>query len=1112
MSGLRVFSWLLGFLALSLLQAHAAASGAPEEGAVVEGVTAGWAGEAAGLQPGDVILSWSCPAAPPAIPQPSSGIVRSPYDLLPLEIEESPRRAVILRGKRGDREIAWILTTSEWGIAARPGLPRKLEAVYVEGKARLAAGDLTAAERLWRSAVESAQAAGDERLAAWLWSQLSTALAEAGEWPEADTASEEALAALERASEAPAAAQLLRDWGKTFERRAVWNAAIERYQKALAFDRATAPENLAAAQTLDALGVAVAKSGSYPAAEELLLQALTMREKLAPETTEVAWSLNNLGTLAHLRGDLTRAEGFLTRGEKLQRRLGSDNAHHALLLQSLGTLAGARGDLEKAEGLYRQALAILEKTAPDGDGMAGCLRSLGNVALQRGDLAAADGLLRRSLALQERWSPHDLRVSATLINLGNVALRRGVLEEAEAFYRRALEIQEKLSPQGREATYSLVNLGLVATLKGDFATARANLRRSLAILEKLAPESVDVAVALENLGWLEAGSGGDLDKAEDLLQRALTILEKEVPESEEASSVVRHLGEIAARRGRLSEAVALHRRALDLQRKVAPGTTGEAEALYFLGQTELRWGHTEEGTRDLCRAIDILDRQRGRIGGTQEARSSFEATLGDYYQACLESLTRLGRPAEAFHVLERSRARSFLALLAERDLHLSDLPPELDAERRRTNAEYDRVQSQLARSSSGRDDTEIERLTDKLRDLRARQEEIIARIRRKSPRSAALEAPEPLGLAGTRALLDPGTVLLEYAVGSERTWLFVVQPAGTTGPGLAVFPIPAGAKTLREEVESFRRALKSPDSGRSALQAQARRLYGLLIQPAETQLAHAQRILISPAGPLNTLPFAALLRNDRWLVEWKPVHSVLSATVYAALLPSRPPQRQTGGTLAAFGDPLYPLPEPKAPAGLEVHGLTFPSLPFSREEVKAIAALYPRAQVYLGQEATEEKAKALGPGPRLVHFACHGVLDERFPLNSALALTIPEQPQEGQDNGLLQAWEIFESVRLDADLVTLSACDSALGQEMGGEGLLGLTRAFQYAGARSVLGSLWSINDRSTGFLMKRFYRHLRAGQTKDEALQAAQIELIRTPHFSHPFHWAAFQLAGDWR
>jgi CHAT domain-containing protein len=181
--------------------------------------------------------------------------------------------------------------------------------------------------------------------------------------------------------------------------------------------------------------------------------------------------------------------------------------------------------------------------------------------------------------------------------------------------------------------------------------------------------------------------------------------------------------------------------------------------------------------------------------------------------------------------------------------------------------------------------------------------------------------------------------------------------------------------------------------------------------------------------------------------------------------------------------------------------------------VEAIAALYPHAQVYLGPEATEEKVKSLGPDSHIIHFACHGLIDERFPLNSALALTLPEHPAEGQDNGLLQAWEIFESVRLDADLVTLSACDTALGKEMGGEGLVGLTRAFQYAGARSVLASLWGVADDSTARFMKHFYSYLHSGKTKDEALRAAQIDQIRErSRLSHPFHWAAFELFGDWQ
>ena len=166
---------------------------------------------------------------------------------------------------------------------------------------------------------------------------------------------------------------------------------------------------------------------------------------------------------------------------------------------------------------------------------------------------------------------------------------------------------------------------------------------------------------------------------------------------------------------------------------------------------------------------------------------------------------------------------------------------------------------------------------------------------------------------------------------------------------------------------------------------------------------------------------------------------------------------------------------------------------------------------YLGRRPPR-RGRTLGKDVPLIHFACHAVINERFPLDSALAFTIPENPKEGQDNGLLQAWEIFERVRIDADLVTLSACESGLGKEMGGEGLIGLTRAFQYAGARSVLASLWKVEDESTAELMKRFYGYLKAGKTKDEALRLAQLDLIQSPNYSAPQDWAAFQLNGDWK
>jgi CHAT domain-containing protein len=210
----------------------------------------------------------------------------------------------------------------------------------------------------------------------------------------------------------------------------------------------------------------------------------------------------------------------------------------------------------------------------------------------------------------------------------------------------------------------------------------------------------------------------------------------------------------------------------------------------------------------------------------------------------------------------------------------------------------------------------------------------------------------------------------------------------------------------------------------------------------------------------------------------------------------------------------------------------WPPLPYTRREVEGIASLFPEGTVrtFLGAEALEEQIKSLDRDTRILHIAAHGHTDEHLPSSSFIALTIPEgvtrdDTESERDNGLLQVWEIFEHVRIDADLVVLSACESGLGQELGTEGLIGLTRAFQYAGARSVVASLWSVADQSTSELMIRFYRHLRDGLSKDEALRAAQIELIRGPievtdadgrkvriDASAPYYWAAFQIFGDWQ
>ncbi len=782
----------------------------------------------------------------------------------------------------------------------------------------------------------------------------------------------------------------------------------------------------------------------------------------------------NVGNVAHLRGDEALAEGHLRRALSIQEALAPGSLEVADTLQNLGTIVMNRGNLAEAEELYRRAKAIYERIRPESLAMAKVCNNLSETAVMRSDLETAEYLLQRALAIEERLDPSGTALAITLDNLGQQALRREDLEKAEKYFRRATGLVEKVAPEGLALAANLEKLGLLALRRKDCASAETYLQRSFAIRQRLNPDSLEVAWSLTHLGN-QALECADLSKAKDYDKQALAI-----------------------------------------QERVAPGNSGYPILLHSLGKISQRQGRSRAAEELLCRATDAFEAQRESFGRGEV----YDKKL---FSDCLFARVESGRAAAAFHVLEQGRARIFLEQLSERDLLFSaELPKDIARRRKKLARDVESTQGALARLSSTRDTAEAERLLDVLRGLWDQQRELMLEIRKSSPRFASLQYPESLDLAGARRALDPGTVLLSYTIGEEKSFLFVIHSPELQGPGLSVFSLSIGETGLREAIRSFRNLLQEGDSDRSQLISRASRLYDLLIKPAEAEIAPAKRLLVSADGPLHTLPFAALVRKGRYLVEWKPLHSVLSATVYAELRRARRPPAGPGQSeLVAFGDPIYPrLPEDRetAPASTREiltavrRGLSLDPIPATRTEVESIASLYPRAQAYVGGEATEERAKSVGSQTRLLHFACHGLFDERFPLDSALALTIPEHPVAGGENGLLHAWEIMESVRLDADLVTLSACDTALGQELGGEGLIGLTRAFQYAGARSVLASLWSVSDLSTADLMKRFYGHLRAGKAKDEALQAAQIELIHSREYSHPYYWAAFQLNGDMR
>ena len=928
------------------------------------------------------------------------------------------------------------------------------------------------------------------------------------------------------------------------------SAADAYYQRSLEICQRLAPGGLEVAENLNDLGSVAFEYDDLSAAEAQFQAALEIQERLVPGGSEFASTVSNLAGVAWRRGNLHESAELLQRALEIHERIAPGGSNVAWTLNNLGVLMRKIGDLARAEEYYKRSLKSVERLSPGGLSVASSLNNLGNVARERGDLALADDFLRRSLKIKQQQAPDTLSTAGTLSNIGSVAFQRGDLRIAYDYFQQALVLKQRLAPDGLAVADILSNLGVFASGENDLASAEDFHQRSLEIKQRNAPGSLAVSDSLNSLGRV-ALSRGDLDLAGDYLRQALSIRERLAPHSLAVAGSLAGLGDHATKTGEPQAAEGFHRRALEIHVRLAPGSGREAESAAALARLT-RGTRPKEAIALFDQAVLALEKQQGRLGGVEDVRTAFRSRYVDIYRDLIDLLVLQNQDSEAFHVLERSRARSLSALLAERDLIFSaDIPHELDRQRRVLSAKFDRAQEELAKLSVRGDPGPIEALRDKLLALRRQQAEVTEEIRKKSPDLAALQYPEPLDLAGARSILDSGTALLSYSVAQDRTQVFTIDAEGR----LTVDTLPLGEAELGVEVRRFRDAIAHSrrETSLEELLGRGQRLYELLIAPMAARLESADRVQIVPDGPLHLLPFAALVRPGgtegknpgQYLVEWKPTHVVASVTVYKQLRKARA-RKKTPGTLKvlAFGDPSYPqlVASPGSPPGDPiVHSLlaqagAFNLLRASRDEVRYITDIFgDAATALLGAEATEERAKSAGMDVDLIHFAAHGVIDERFPLNSAIVLSIPETIEYGQDNGVLQAWEIFESLRIDASLVTLSACETALGRKLAGEGIIGLTRAFQYAGARSVLASLWNVSDRSTAELMKNFYSYLKEGRSKDEALRAAQIGLIlgdvaargqdqvrgvktlakgdsdTARSYGAPFYWAAFQLFGDW-
>jgi len=830
-------------------------------------------------------------------------------------------------------------------------------------------------------------------------------------------------------------------------------AALEKDSRALAYFQ-SASDRYREALTLNEIGLLRAISGDYRGALEPYRAALDLFSALG-DRPRMASAENNLGGALDRLGDFQAAMDHLQRALAGYRAVGQ-RTPEANVLNNIGALYTAMGEWQKAVAYLRQALPA-QQAAGDKARQAATLHNLGAAAMYT-DLETAIDYNQQALELRRTISDRPGE-ALSLAELASAHVIAGKLDAAIEYGEKSLSIYRSLGNRPGEARI-LRTLGVAYARRGDSERGLNLLGDAVARAHELGNKREE-AISLIGLGLAQPPS-----LAKDSFQQASTLAQQ--------------LGDSGT---------------------LAKSEVGLARAERDLGDLPSARQHAE-------RAIELTEKVRANAGG-QEARASYLSSALDTYSTYIDILMLQHEPAAALEISERSRARSLLEMLSESgaDIREGVDPKLLQREREITdllNAKGTRLLPLM-----GRQTPQTEALNQEIRQLETEYRDIETEIRKTSPRYASLTQPAPLKLPQIQNdVLDDDSLLLEYALGEKRSTLWAV-----TKTRIDAWELPP-----RDRIETAARnllqALKSPDA--------ARELSDLILAPAASTLA-GKRLLIVADGALQQIPFAMLPipKSTEPLVTAHEIVFLPSASALAVLRQETAGRKPAPKTLAVFADPVFdtarPSPSPDATRILEHltdNTLRIPRLPFTAIEADHILKVAGGSGNWKATGYQASRAAALSgrlSQYRYLHFATHGVLDTERPSLSALVLAQIDEYGNPQD-GFLRVNDIY-TTRLSADLVVLSACQTGLGKEVRGEGLLGLTRAFLYAGAPRVVVSLWNVNDRATADLMTTLYRGmLRQGKTPAAALRAAQLELRKHKQWESPYYWAAFVQHGEWR
>ena len=832
----------------------------------------------------------------------------------------------------------------------------------------------------------------------------------------------------------------------------------------------------------------------------------------------------------------------------------------ARILEASGDYAAAMAQAEQAVSILKQQNQILPRFEEE--------TFLGKLALEDDRYEAALDYLEKAvhnfLATRPSANPAEQRALATAYQLtGSVYSRLTAYGEALKFHQQALQIFEAIADTANLALAGQ-NLADACWFNGDYQMALLHQQRAL----RLADDSREKLRGHSTLGLILL-SLGDPDGALDAEKRALQLA-LATEETREQATIHKNLGLVYLQLRQPQQALASFRQAIELDKQtnfergllydylflgqtfqalaqpdsalaclaraeILAQKLGErrayAKALYFKGLTaidrdnkslarasftaalavaeaskldEMQWrclwrlgalagqsGDSPPALDFYLRAITALERQSAKIK-IEEYRSGFIDDKSEIYEETVLLLLQMNRPAEAFAVAERAKSRSFADLLANANIDWQagadrDLLNRRDRLLDRISFVQGKINSlQQKAGSEESSGFAIAALNDTLANLQKEYSNILVALKAANPELADMVSVDPLSLAEVQTMLSDSVALVEFFFAKDRLVSWVVDRHQARAVAAEL-----DRKKLNENILQLRRAIAK----RASTESFSRELYDQLIKPIAPLLSSARQLVIVPHGILHYLPFPALQKADStYLIDHHALALAPSATVLGFCYRKGSSLNQTRDNfrVLALGNP-------------DVGNARF-DLPFAEKEIKSLAQTFGEIENYERAQATPGALMDGAARANLIHLSCHGVYDERNPLFSALLLA----PDSTNETGRLEAHKIF-GLKLNTSLVMLSACETGLARVTGGDEVIGLSRGFIFAGTPSLIASLWMVDDLATAITVKRFYRYLKSGMSKAQALREAQ-RFVRDHHNRHPAYWASFGLTGDWR